>query len=321
MFFEFNVLKKILLHLRRWIVWQLLTLDYTILRLFARFAPISIGRCWACIRGVIHAAFGYDWYTHATGRYKIRPLVWSSLKRIHSDWPTWRLLLAIVQRYIANSINDFEDHALDRLEKQLVVPCSGMSIQQDVHKATIYCIFHYASYIVGVLWLCKHGRPLHIVASNIFLRTPGIHPLVRGMYTKRLQFLKYFLNGGDIHYVEDGMLPIHRAIHRGEDVIIAIDLTTKSNKCMCIDFLGLERVPFAAGVQNMVKGTGAFWRPFTCEWINGKYLFSLGDSSNDPMEIFKAYNFFAKKIDKCPHLWLASFVLGFHPELESVHSS
>lgn len=293
---------------------RLISLDYALLSFVARHVPLALGRLWAIKRGMLHILFNYDWRSYAVGMPFVRTRTWQSLRLLHPAHSRLRLLATLIGRYVNSSLEEWEVLALDRLIERLPVPASDDLAQQEELPAmgTVYVMFHYGSFILGMAWLGRHlaarQQRLHVMASNLFLH-PQVHPAAQRLFQRKYELLEHFLNGGKVVYIEDGLKPFYKLLKAGDGLFVLTDNISKVERAVRADFCGMSQVPFVPGTQSLLERTGACYAPFACHYHRGQYRLILGSRVADVASLPAAITFHGNLVDAYPQRWLASDLL------------
>ncbi|MBT9293230.1 hypothetical protein [Prosthecodimorpha staleyi] len=305
-----------MVQMRGWIQGRLIAIDTAMLMLLAHHFPLSLGRGWATVRGVIHAALGYDWLSVGTGRYVVRPMTWRSLRRLAPGEPPWRRLIWLVQRYIHFSHAEWEGLALPRLLDSLPPPpASGETADRHPasRRGTIHFMFHYGSLYPVVAWLAQSGNTTNWITSDLYNRIPGLSPWIGKMHDNINQNLSLVANGGEVIFNNRNVREFYRKLRAGEDVVIVVDRTVASGPAIMIDLPGPCRVPLARGAWAALRATRSDWTVTACEYRGGRFHIFHERSSEGQDGSLPDLRLISRLIAQTPQRWWACHVLDFVP--------
>ncbi len=302
--------------MRGWIQRRLIAVDTAALMLLAHRFPLPLGRGWATLRGVLHAALGYDWLSVGSGRYVVRPMTWRSLRRLAPDQPPWRRLIWLVERYVHLSRAEWEGLALPRLVDSLPpYPFPGEAADRRAasRRGTIHFMFHYGSLYPAVAWLSKSGNKTNWITSDLYNRIPGLSPWIGKMHSDINRNLHLVTNGGEFIFNNESIRKFYKKLKDGEDIVIVVDRTVASGPAIMVDLPGPCRVPLARGAWAALQATGSHWTVTACEYRAGRFRIFHERSSEREDRSLPDLRVISRLIAKTPQRWWACHVLDFVP--------
>lgn len=295
---------------------RLIAIDTATLMLVAHHLPLPLGRGWATLRGVVHAALGYDWLSVGSGRYVVRPMTWRSLRRLAPEQPSWRRLIRLVARYVHLSRAEWEGLALPRLVDGLPPYPSADEAADRLAasgRGTIHFMFHYGSLYPAVAWLSKSGRKTNWITSDLYNRIPGLSPWIGKMHAEINRNLHLVTNGGEVIFNRESVRKFYKKLKDGEDVVIVVDRTVASGPAIMIDLPGSCRAPLARGAWAALRATRSGWTVTACEYRAGRFHIFHERSSEREDGSPPDLRMISGLIAQTPQRWWACHVLDFVP--------
>lgn len=284
--------------------------DYDHLLPFLARLPVKTGRQLATWRGWIYALIERDWRRFCLGDDALHQRLKQAFRELLPGADEQTLRKALRQRYVAQSLDELEACQLARRDlREWSVQCVGLeAVQESIesHGKIVFVTSHFASCVLGVVFLEQLGIPVLAMTSNI-TEDPRVHRAVRDFYRRRKQHGDIYLNGGEVLFRQGNTRQFVKFLERGGAVVIFGDLPPDTNEsALVVDFLGKKRA-VAAGASRLAELVNAPLMSFICERKAQGYELTFSQPGQCP------YKLLEMKIAADPTAWWAADLLPLLP--------
>lgn len=291
----------------------LLRMDYRyVLPTLARLpAPVAVAG--STVRGLLQVLADYDWRSIGLGRRYIRSNVYQAMRGLTGS--RTKSMLGVVGRFVHNSRTEYQDclyiheRKVEEIYRNSRVTGIGPFLEaQRAGRGVVMLTCHFDSFILGMVLLGKHGLKTNVLTSAV-VEDPRVHPDVRNFFVQKYRLMENYTGGKMVH-CENGLDFYHKALDRGEMVVITPDVQGTKTSAI-IPFLGrLFRLP--VGAWRMAKKSNALIGAYMCQYISPavyqmEFLPPSEIDQTSPVNTLRpVYAFFEEWIRKMPGRWLAA---------------
>jgi lauroyl/myristoyl acyltransferase len=167
------------------------------------------------------------------------------------------------------------------------------------HRSLVFVSGHFASSILGCIFLQRIGIPITTMTSNV-IEDPRLQPNITTLCQNQYSAWARYFNGGQALHREGNTIKFARFLKNGGALVIYGDMPgTFAHK-----FLGSE-CGFASGPVKFSKGASVPLLAFVCEHKHGTYHLRISKPNVDP------YKFLEEVILENPSAWWASDQLPY----------
>lgn len=296
----------------------LLGFDYKIVLPFLGSLPLAAGQALSMGRGLVQAAFDYDWRSIAVGFPYIRQRTYAAMGMIRPEKGRLWKAVKTAQRFLHNSKEEWQaclfgrDAVMRRIAADSTV--EGIEELRDLQRqgrGVVLVGCHLDSFCMGMVLMGMMGLRVHII-NTAAIEDERIHPEVRAFFQKKYRAMERLLNGL-MAYHETDMAHFYRALERGETVCLMGDVPG-SKSDVFIPFLG-ARLRMPVGAWHMAKRTGALVGGFVAlhEGV-GRYRVVMHmpqeiDPQSPEKTLIPIYRFLEWWLRKLPERWVSADLL------------
>jgi hypothetical protein len=281
------------------------------LPLLARL-PLRFGYALALWRGHVNAASGRDWRSVALGFRHIRAQSLAGYQLLPCAATQAARMAWCNERFVVEARDEFEA-CLIAGERVAELACKFLPdvvlpMGRDAKRGLLLLTLHFDSFFLGVAFLARHGRKVNLMSSAV-TQDQRVDAAVQRHFTKKYRGLEFYMNGGQVLDMEDGLRPFYRMLERHETLVVLGDAPVSPNGvAMTVDFLGLPRI-LAGGALRLAQRTGSDLGAYVCRYLGpGRYELILCPTgpADDPQTVARVYRFFSEHILAQPGRWWAA---------------
>lgn len=287
-----------------------ITFDYGYLLPFLALLPMRLGRAVATLRGQLYASLGRDWRQFSFGDQQLQMRTRQAILELMPEASVSEINRAVRMRYIMQSLEELEACWLAcRDLSNFPVEYVGLEAVQEVlktHGRAVFVTAHYASSILGTIYLGRLGVPILGMSSNV-VEDSRVHPVIGRFYRKKYAAMAPYLHGGQVLDRQGNSRRFARFLKDGGAVVIVGDLPPDPNESpLRIDIFGKQR-ELASGADRMARMVGVPLVSFVCEYVSNGYRVTFSPVDGRP------YKLLEKHIRLNPAGWWAADLLPLFP--------
>ena len=284
--------------------------DYGYLLPFLALLPIRLGRALAALRGQLYASLGRDWRQFSFDDQQLQARTRQAMSELMPGATFLEINRAVRRRYVMQSLEELEACWLAcRDLSNLPVEYVGLDAVQCVFKTygrAVFVTAHYASSILGTIYLGRLGVPILGMSSNV-VEDPRVHPSIGRFYRKKYAAMAPYLHGGQILDRQGNSRRFARFLKDGGAVVIVGDLPPDPNEShLPIDIFSKTR-ELASGAERMARMVKVPLLSFVCEYTSKGYRVTFSSVDGRPYELLE------KHISINPAGWWAADLLPLFP--------
>jgi lauroyl/myristoyl acyltransferase len=231
-------------------------LDYGLVLPSISRLPFPLGQRLARSRGLMNASQGRDWAELATGQSYIAQRTRHAYSQI---WPDMDADELVKQRYATASLEELEAlwiaNGRFAHRKLDLEPVRDLLSQRPPGRGLVVLTAHFDSFILGMLGLGLCGATTHVMTSAV-VEDERVPPAVQAHFARKYREAGRYLKGGGFWHVETAGRRFHRALQRGEVVVVVADAPAAGPDApgVWVPWFGAER-RLAEGALRLARST------------------------------------------------------------------
>jgi lauroyl/myristoyl acyltransferase len=231
-------------------------LDYGLMLPAIGRLPFRLGQQLARRRGLFNARKGRDWAELAIGQ----PYIAQRTQHAYSQiWPDMDVGELVKQRYATTSMEELEALWITTgrfLHRTLdLEPVRHLLAQRPAGRGLVVLTAHFDSFILGMLGLGLCGATTHVMTSAV-VEDERVPAALQGHFARKYREAGRYLSGGGFWHVETAGRRFHRALQRGEVVVVVADAPAAGADApgVWVPWFGAER-RLAEGALRLARST------------------------------------------------------------------
>ncbi len=307
-------------------------LDYGLFLPAIARLPMRAGFVLAAARGGVHFLLDLDWRSISLRRGFVRRRTLNAMKRLRPHGGEWTWWVKTLQRFVANSREEYEASLLGRRDMTFLLDSArveGIEPLLEAQRSGVGVVLltpHFDSYITGIALMGMLGLRINAMTTKVTAHA-SVFPSIQRYWVEKFRGMARYMNGGEILFYENNMRFFYKALKRGEALVIGGDLPPPSPRSwLDVNFLGKRR-KMANGPLRIAQKTGSLICPFACEYKRpGVYhlVCSPPVDSRDGLAagtVDGMYEVFNNLIEKKPERWWASDLMTTYSDAPRIERS
>lgn len=290
--------------------------DYGHLLPFLARLPVPWGQFLATWRGRLYAALKRDWRQFSFDDTELDLRTRQTLRELMPAASARHIRRTLRRRYVMQSLEELEACWLQyRHFNDWPVEYVGLEPVLDMvkqHGRAVFVTAHFASSIVGTIFLQKLGLPILGMSSKV-VEDPRVHPAIGRFYRRKYAAMNPYLNGGEVLDRQGNSRRFVKFVQQGGAVVIVGDLPPDPQELPYeVDFIGQRRA-FASGAARLAQMANVPLVAFVCERTAAGYRVTFSTPGAAPFALFERH------IANDPGAWWAADLLPLLPLVHPPH--